>query len=231
MVADILNTSFHLNHTHTYISAPTSNMLQLYFGFLQKVSARERHASNSRRGNYHYDRGNHNGDREGNWNINSKSRNAGRNHNRNQADKSSSRLDRLAASESRTDRQWGSYRHDSFPSYHSQNVPLRVNSTQSTSASVAYGMYSMPTITPNGVSSDGSNVQSVVMLYPYEHSANYGSLAEQPEFGSLGTAGFSGTNEQALLNEGTGAFEEQRFHSGISQKSSSDQPSSPHLQR
>ena len=206
-------------------------MLQFYFGSLQKVSARERHASNSRRGNYHYDRGNHNGDREGNWNINSKSRTDGCNHSRNQADKSSSRLDRLAASERRADRPWGSYKHDSFSSYQSQNGPLRVNSTQSTPVSVAYGMYPVPTINPNGVSSEGPNVQSVVMLYPYEHNVNYGSQAEQPEFGSLGTAGLSGTNDQALLNEGTGASEEQRFHSGISQKSPSDQPSSPHLQR
>ena len=206
-------------------------MLQFYFGFLQKVSARERHASNSRRGNYHYDRGNHNGDREGNWNINSKSRTAGRNHSRNQADKSSSRLDRLAASESRADRPRGSYRHDSFPSYHSQNGPLHVNSPQSGSASVAYGMYPIPTVNPNEVSSNGPNVPSVVMVYPYEHNTNYGSQAEQPEFGSIGTAGFSGMNEEALLNEGTGVFEEQRFHGGVSQQSPSDQPSSPHCQR
>ncbi|CBI40504.3 unnamed protein product, partial [Vitis vinifera] len=196
-----------------------------------KVSARERHASNSRRGNYHYDRGNHNGDREGNWNINSKSRTAGRNHSRNQADKSSSRLDRLAASESRADRPRGSYRHDSFPSYHSQNGPLHVNSPRSGSASVAYGMYPIPTVNPNEVSSNGPNVPSVVMVYPYEHNTNYGSQAEQPEFGSIGTAGFSGMNEEALLNEGTGAFEEQRFHGGVSQQSPSDQPSSPHCQR
>ncbi|CAN1309245.1 hypothetical protein LINPERPRIM_LOCUS27634 [Linum perenne] len=77
-----------------------------------KVAVRDRHSPNSRKSNYNYDRNDyHHGDREGNWN-NSKSRGHGRSQSRNQADKSSSRLDRLATSESRSDRTWVSHRHD-----------------------------------------------------------------------------------------------------------------------
>uniref|UniRef100_A0A5B6Z7U1 Uncharacterized protein n=1 Tax=Davidia involucrata TaxID=16924 RepID=A0A5B6Z7U1_DAVIN len=199
-----------------------------------KVSARDQHSSGTRRGNYNYDRNDNHGDREGNWNMNSKSRAAGRSHNRGQADKSSSRLDRLAASESRADRSWSSYRHDSFPSYESQNGPLRSNSSQSGPPSVAYGMYPLPAMNSNGMSSNGPTVPSVVMLYPFDHNASYGSHAEQLEFGSLGPVGFSGVNEQSQLSEGSqarGAFEEQRYHGGSMQHSSPDQPSSPHVQR
>ncbi|KAM1068867.1 hypothetical protein ACFX2A_000779 [Malus domestica] len=86
---------------------------------------------------------------------------------------------------------------------------------------------------PSGVSSNGPSMPPVVMLYHYDHNAGYGPPAEQLEFGSLGPVGFSGLNE-AQLNEGSrmsGVFEEQRFHGGSTQRSSPDQPSSPHLQR
>ncbi|XP_057981422.1 uncharacterized protein LOC131166845 isoform X2 [Malania oleifera] len=196
-----------------------------------KASVRDRHSS-GRRGSYNYDRSDHHGDREGNWNINAKSRAAGRSHSRNQAEKQSARMDRLAASESRADRPWGSYRHDSFPSYQSQNGPLRSNSTQSSSA-MAYGMYPMPALDTGGVSSNGPTVPSVVMLYPYDHNAGYGAPAEQLEFGSLGPVGISGMNETSQLNDGSrmrGLFDEQRFHASSAQQSP-DQPSSPHIQR
>uniref|UniRef100_A0A5B6Z4I3 Uncharacterized protein n=1 Tax=Davidia involucrata TaxID=16924 RepID=A0A5B6Z4I3_DAVIN len=199
-----------------------------------KVSARDRHSSGTRRGNYNYDRNDNHGDREGNWNMNSKSRAAGRSHNRGQADKSSSRLDRLAASESRADRSWSSYRHDSFPSYESQNGPLRSNSSQSGPPSVAYGMYPLPAMNSNGMSSNGPTVPSVVMLYPFDRNASYGLHSEQLEFGSLGPVSSSGINEQSQVSEGSqarGAFEEHRYHGGSMQRSSQDQPSSPHLQR
>ena len=101
----------------------------------------------------------------------------------------------------------------------------------SDSVSVAYDVYPIPTVNPPEVSSNGSNAPSVVMVFSYEHDTNHGSQAEQPEFGSIGTAGFSGMNKQALLNEGANALEEQRFHSGVSQQSPSDQFSSPHCQR
>ncbi|MCI08803.1 nucleotidyltransferase, partial [Trifolium medium] len=61
------------------------------------------------------------------------------------------------------------------------------------------------------------------------------SPAEQLEFGSLGPMGFSGANELPQPNEGSrsgnGALEEQRFHGGPAQRSSPDQPSSPHVSR
>ncbi|XP_015577368.2 uncharacterized protein LOC8282120 isoform X2 [Ricinus communis] len=194
-----------------------------------KVSIRDRHTSNTRKGNYSYDRNDHHGDREGNWHVNPKPRAAGR-PSRGQAEKLSSRLDRLAANESRTDRTWGSHnRHDTFSSYQSQNGPNRQNSQSG--STMAYGMYP---VNPGGVSSNGPNFPPVLMLYPYDQSAGFGNPAEQLEFGSLGPVGFSGVNELSHSNEGSrssGGFEDQRFHGSSGQRSSPDQPSSPHFQR
>ncbi|KAJ4728136.1 putative Poly(A) RNA polymerase cid14 [Melia azedarach] len=198
-----------------------------------KVSARDRHSTSTRRGNYSHDRSDHHVEREGNWNVNSKSRASGRSHNRNQAEKSSSRTDRLAASESRADRPWGSQRHETFPPYHSQNGPFHSNSSQSASANMAYGMYPLSTMNPSGVSSNGPSIPPVVMLYPYDHNSAYASPTEQLEFGSLGPVGFSGVNEVSQLSEGSrtsGTFEEQRYQSTSGQQSSLEQPSS-HGQR
>lgn len=203
-----------------------------FVNLFQKVSVRDRHTTNTRRGNYNYDRSDHHGDREGNWSMNSKLRSTGRGHNRNQADKPSSKPERLATSESRAERPWGAHRHDPFISH--QNGPVRSNSSQNSPANVAYGMYSIPGMNPGGVSSNGPTMPSVVMLYPYDHNAGYSSPAEQLEFGSLGPMGFSAVNELSQPNEGGrsgGALEEQRFHGGSAQRSSPDQPSSPHVSR
>ncbi|XP_045792238.1 uncharacterized protein LOC123887013 isoform X2 [Trifolium pratense] len=197
------------------------------------VSVRDRHSTNTRRGNYNYDRSDHHGDREGNWNTNSKLRSSGRGHNRNQGEKPNSKSERLATSESRAERPWSTHRHDSFIPH--QNGPVRGNSSQNSHGNVAYGMYSIPGMNPGGVSSNGPTMPSVVMLYPYDHNAGYSSPAEQLEFGSLGPMGFSGANELPQPNEGSrsgnGALEEQRFHGGPAQRSSPDQPSSPHVSR
>ncbi|WJX92516.1 hypothetical protein P8452_74144 [Trifolium repens] len=198
-----------------------------------KVSVRDRHSTNTRRGNYNYDRSDHHGDREGNWNTNSKLRSSGRGHNRNQGEKPISKSERLATSESRAERPWSTHRHDSFIPH--QNGPVRGNSSQNSHGNVAYGMYSIPGMNPGGASSNGPTMPSVVMLYPYDHNAGYNSPAEQLEFGSLGPMGFSGANELPQPNEGSrsgnGALEEQRFHGGPAQRSSPDQPSSPHVSR
>ncbi|KAK9074290.1 hypothetical protein SSX86_006887 [Deinandra increscens subsp. villosa] len=75
-----------------------------------KAVVRDRSSSGPRRGNgnYNHDRSGSDNhiDKEGNWNGNSKSRGSGsgRNHDRNQTDKSSSRMDRLGGNESRADR-------------------------------------------------------------------------------------------------------------------------------
>ena len=197
---------------------------------------RERNSANTRRGKYNYDRNNHHGDREGNWNANSKSRAAGRSHSRNQNEKSRFTFDQFAAvaDESRAEMPWGSHRHDSFTSYQSRNGPVRSNSSESSSASMPYGMHQLPAMTPNGVSSNGPIIPSVVMLYPYDYNSSYGSPAEQLELGSRGPVGFSGMNEVSQLSDGSsscGVFDEQRFHGPSSQRSSPDQPSSPHLPR
>ena len=71
----------------------------------------------------------------------------------------------------------------------------------SDSVSVAYDVYPIPTVNPPEVSSKGSNVPSVVMVFSYEHDTNHGSQAEQPEFGSIGTAGFSGMNKLKNLKK------------------------------
>ncbi|XWS35888.1 hypothetical protein CRYUN_Cryun20dG0035500 [Craigia yunnanensis] len=201
-----------------------------------KVSMRERNSANTRRGKYNYDRNDHHGDRQGNWKANSKSRAAGRSHSRNQNEKSRFSFDQLAAvaGESRAERPWGSNRHDSFTSYESHNGPVRSNSSQSSSASMPYGMYQLPAMTPNRVSSNGPTIPSVVMLYPCDHNSGYGSPAEQLDFGSLGPVGFSGMNEVSQLNDGSssgGVFDEQRFHGPSAQRSSPEQPSSPRLPR
>ncbi|KAK3037305.1 hypothetical protein RJ639_032067 [Escallonia herrerae] len=166
--------------------------------------------------------------------MRSKARAAGRNHSRSQAEKPSSRPDRLAASESRADRSWNSYRHNTVPSYQAQNGPLRSNSSQNNVSNVAYGMYPLPSMNPSGLSSNGPTVPSVVMLYPYDHNASYGSQTEHLEFGSLGPVGLSTPNEHSQASEGSraaGAFEEPRFYRGSVQQSSPDPPSSPHYQR
>ncbi|XVF22392.1 hypothetical protein REPUB_Repub12eG0168400 [Reevesia pubescens] len=201
-----------------------------------KVSMRERHSTSTRRGKYNYDRNDHHGDREGNWNANAKSRAAGRSHSRNQNEKSRFMFDQLAAvsDESRAERPWGSHRHDSFTSYQSHNGPVSSNSSQSSSASMPYGMCPLPAMNPRRVSSNGPTIPSVVMLYPYDHNSGYGSPAEQLEFGSLGPVGFSGMSEVSQLSDGSssaGVFDEQRFHGTSAQRSSPDQPSSPHLRR
>lgn len=198
---------------------------------LQKVSVRDRHSTNTRRGNYNYDSSDHHGDREGNWNVSSKLRGAVRGHNRNQTEKLSSKPEWLT-SESRAERPSGSHRHDSFISYQTQNGPMRSNSAQKGPANLAYGMYPLPAMNPGGVSSNGPTMPSVVMLYPYDQNAGY-SLPEQLEFGSLGPMAFSGVNELSQLKEGNqsgGAYEEQRFHNSSAQQSP-DQPSSPHPPR
>lgn len=193
---------------------------------------RDRHSTSSRRGNYNYDKNDHHSDREGNWNVNSKSRASGRNHGRNQVEKSNSRPDRMTAGESRADRPWGSHRHDSYAAFQSPNGPIRSNTAQSVSTNVAYSMYPLPAMNPSGVSANGPAMPSVVMLYPYDHNSGYGTPAEQLEFGSLGPVGFSSINEVPQINEGSrvsGVFDEQRFRSGSVQRSSPDQPSSPHI--
>ncbi|OIV95048.1 hypothetical protein TanjilG_10868 [Lupinus angustifolius] len=199
-----------------------------------KASVRDLHSTSSRRGNYNYDRSDNHGDREGNSVTNSKSRTTGRGHNRSQIDKSSSRPERLATSESHTERPWGSHTNDSIISHQNQNSPVHLNSMQDRPANVAYGMYSLPGMNYGGLSSDGPTIPSVVMLYPYDdHNADYSSPTGQLEFGSPGSPmGFSGVHE---LNEGTRsvrALKEQRFHrGGSSERPSPDQPSSPHVPR
>ncbi|CAI9763842.1 unnamed protein product [Fraxinus pennsylvanica] len=66
-------------------------------------SVRKRHSSGTRRGNYNFDRNDSYGDREVNWNASSKSRSTARGHNRSQAEKSNSRIDRLASGESQAE--------------------------------------------------------------------------------------------------------------------------------
>ncbi|TYH56790.1 hypothetical protein ES332_D08G045500v1 [Gossypium tomentosum] len=190
-----------------------------------KVSMRERSSANTRRGKYNPDRNDHHGDKEGNLNANTKSRAAGHNHGRNQNDKSRFTFDQFAG-ESRAERPWGSHRHDSFTSYQSWNRTVRSNSSQSSPASMPYGMYPLAAMNPNGVSSNGPTIPSVVMLYPYDHN----SPTEQLEFGSLGPFSFSGMNEVSQPSDGsssTGVFDDQRFYGTSAQRSLPDQPSSP----
>ncbi|XP_068642549.1 uncharacterized protein [Aristolochia californica] len=207
-----------------------------------KVSSyRERHSSNSRnhRGHYNYDRTDH-GEREGNWNTSSKSRASGRNHGRGQAEKPNTRSDRLTT-DSRSERQWDSYRHDQslYNSYQAQSGPLNPANSVHGSANMAYGMYQVPTMSSNGIAPSGSTVPSVVMLYSYDHNVgSYAPPQEQLEFGSLGPLQFSGANDELRLGDVGPArtvFEPRRgtYHGDEDSptRSSPDQPSSPQLQR
>ncbi|XP_010523799.1 PREDICTED: uncharacterized protein LOC104802065 isoform X2 [Tarenaya hassleriana] len=181
--------------------------------FPNPISNRERHSSSMRRGNYGHDRNTHHGDRDGNWNV-AKMRGSGRGHNRSQAEKANSRQDR-------SDRHWGSYRHESS-SYHSQNGPTRATTTsQEGSANMAYSMYRMPGMKQSGAAFEGHSTPPVVMFYPYDHNTVYNATAEQLEFGSLGPMGFSSnTNEDPRFLGASSA-----------QMASPEQPSSPNLPR
>ncbi|KAB2003054.1 hypothetical protein ES319_D11G105800v1 [Gossypium barbadense] len=188
-----------------------------------KASVRERHSANSRREKHNYDRNGQQGDREGNWNDNSKYRAAGRSQSRNQNEKSKFSFDQLAdvGGESRTERPCGSRRHDSFTSYQSHNGSVHSNSSPSSSANLPYGMCPLPAMNLNGVSSNGPPIPSVVMLYPYDHNSACGSPAEPLDNGSLGTMGFSGVNEVSQLSNGRssgGVFDKQIFHGTSAQR-------------
>ncbi|OWM68659.1 uncharacterized protein LOC116196331 [Punica granatum] len=211
---------------------------------IQKVSPRERHSSNTRRGNYGFERSDHHSDREGNWNSGPKSRASGRGHSRNQADRPTLRPERVAPSESQSERPWSSsYRQNSFSSsYHSQNGPIHSSAaTQGGPSNLAqYGMYPLPAMNPNAVSSNGATLPPVVMFYPYDHYHGTGysgsPVAEQLEFGSLGEVDFQGVNDMLQLTEGSHRssgppLEEQMFHGSPAPQSSPDQPSSPQLRR
>ncbi|MBA0769399.1 hypothetical protein Gotri_018136 [Gossypium trilobum] len=188
-----------------------------------KASVRERHSANSRREKHNYDRNGQQGDREGNWNGNSKYRAAGRSQSRNQNEKSKFSFDQLAdvGGESRTERPCGSRRHDSFTSYQSHNGSVHSNSSPSSSANLPYGMCPLPAMNLNGVSANGPPIPSVVMLYPYDHNSACGSPVEPLDNGSLGTMGFSGVNEVSQLSNGRssgGVFDKQIFHGTSAQR-------------
>ncbi|KAL3624400.1 hypothetical protein CASFOL_031068 [Castilleja foliolosa] len=198
------------------------------------ASIRERQSSGNKRGNYNYDRNDSFGDKEGNWNTNPKSRGGARNHSRNQTDKSNSRADHFSSSENRTDRSWNTYRHEPPPSYQSQNGQSSTSFNQNGPQSMAHHMYPFTGTNPNGVSNGPSSVPPLMMIYPYDHNAIYGSPNEQLEFGSLGPVDSPGEDEHSQLNEGTRAsrvYQDHRRYGGSEHHSSPDQPSSPHYQR
>ncbi|KAL1535986.1 hypothetical protein AAHA92_28701 [Salvia divinorum] len=194
-----------------------------------KVTCRDHHSSGSRRGNYNHDRNDNFSDREVKWNANSKSRAASRSHNRNQTEKANSRTERFSHGEARGDHCWNSYRHNSAPPYQSQNGPLHSNFGQDGPQNVAYNVYSLEVMNPNGVS-NGPSVPPVMMLYPFDHDAAYVSNNEQLDFGSLGQSGLADVNEQSQPNDGNRArvSEDRRLHGSSAHCSSPDQPSSPH---
>ncbi|PIA49055.1 hypothetical protein AQUCO_01300119v1 [Aquilegia coerulea] len=197
-----------------------------------KVSLRDRQSSGNKnqRGNYNYDHNDHLGDREGNWNANSKPRYSGRNYGRIPAEKGSSRLDRLTTNDNRANRP---FRHESFPAYRSQNGPFGSSNSTPNGSSNGAGMYPLQAVNSNGVVPTGPGVPSVVMLYSYDHNVGYGSTAEQVEFGSLGPVHLSGMNDFSHHGDGSpgrGVSEQQRFR-GDSALSSPDEPSSPQFQR
>lgn len=202
----------------------------------QKLSSRDRQSSNARnnRGDYSNDRKDYNADRDLNWNINSKQRFAGRGQGRSQVERPNTRIDRSIANKSRSDGPRYSFRPDTVHSNHSQNGPISSsNSSRHGSKNVAYGMYPLPVMNPNGVAPSATTVPSVVMFYPYEQNMGCDSPAEQQlKFGSIGPMHFSNLNELVHLGESSSRdAKEQRNIPVDSGHSSPDLPSSPIHQR
>ncbi|XP_051132944.1 uncharacterized protein LOC127252696 isoform X2 [Andrographis paniculata] len=195
------------------------------------VSGRERHSTGTRKGSYNHDRNGMYGDREGNWNANSKSRAAGRNHNRSHNDRSSMRVNRSTSSDSQPDNSWVSFRHESFP-YQTQNGLLNSNSNMDGTQNMAYGMFPLAPTNPLGVS-NGPSVPPVVVWYPFDHNAAYGFNGEQLEFGSLGPVDLPGVDENSHLNEGTASrtLQDHGRNGNTRHQSSPDQPPSPYHKR
>lgn len=214
---------------HSYDSTKTFSVSLLQN---QKIPVGEHHSSGTRRGSYNHDRNDNYGDREGNWNGNSKSRASVHSHSRSQPDKLNSRADRLASNYNRADRSGNSYRYESVTSYHSQDGPLTTNSGQNSPQNMAYSMYPLTATNPNGAS-NGPSGPPVMVLYPFDHNATYGPQGEQLEFGALSPVGLPGIDERLQLNDGTRAraFDDHRHHRSSEHCSSPDRPSSSHNQR
>ncbi|XAR52238.1 Polynucleotide adenylyltransferase [Bertholletia excelsa] len=184
------------------------------------VPLRDRHSLSGRnRGNYNSDWNDRHGDREGHWNMNSKQRFSNRGRGRNQFEKTNTRMDRTKASNSCSDRPWNAFSSSSFSLSQSQNSLNHTNSMPPGSANVAYGMYPLQVVNPDGVSA-GNAVHPVYMLYPYGENMAHGS-AEQLEFGSLGPVQLG---EGSLKN-----FNGQQYFQVGSSQSSPNKPSSPKL--
>ncbi|KAI3865465.1 hypothetical protein MKW98_025335 [Papaver atlanticum] len=198
----------------------------------RKVPFRERQSSsirNHKLNNDNYDCNEHHKEREGTWNTGFRQRTAGRNNGL--SDKSSTRLDRLAANENQADyRTFDSYRHESFSSYQTQNGSFR----PPTSIRSNYGMYPMVSINSNGVSPTGPAGPSVVVLYSYDQNVGYSSPAERVEFGSVRQGSFSCVDEvsqEVEVGPARFMYERPRIQGGSSAQSSPDEPSSPQSER
>ncbi|KAL6965106.1 hypothetical protein U1Q18_036161 [Sarracenia purpurea var. burkii] len=99
---------------------------------------------------------------------------------RSQIDKLNTRIDRTTKRNSRSDKPRDALKPDSFPSYHSQHGPFSSsNSMHYGPLNVAYGMYPLQVMNPDGVS-PASTVPSVLMLYNMACSP-----AQQLEFGAF----------------------------------------------
>ncbi|KAK8693600.1 hypothetical protein V6N13_071177 [Hibiscus sabdariffa] len=200
--------------TGTYLPNPKASMI-------------ERQSANSRRGKHNYNRNGYHGDREGNWNVNSKSRAAEDSHSQNQNGKSMFTFDQLGAvvGEGRTEKPCGSHKHDSLRLHWSHNRSIRSNSSPSSSASMPHSVCPLPTMNTSGISSDGP-------YSPYDHNSGYTSPDELLDIGSLGPVGFSCMNEVSPLQPSDessfgGTLDEPRFHGTSGQRFSLNQSSSP----
>ena len=154
---------------------------------------RNRHYPNTRnhRGSYSYDKKDHHGEREADWNYNSKPRFASRNNFRYQGERSGTRMDKTNLSNRRPGKPSSSYKHGSFNSSMSSNH---------VTSNVPYGMHPLPVVGASGIPPSESAVPSIVMLYPHDQNVNYGS-SNWPEFGSLGPVHFSQVNKASHRGE------------------------------
>ncbi|KAI4307136.1 hypothetical protein L6164_030355 [Bauhinia variegata] len=187
---------------------------------------KNRHYRNTRnhRESYSYDWRDYNGEREGNWNSNSK-RSGNRSQFRYQVERQGTRMEKTNPSYRRPDKSWNSYKNGSFSPYNSHNSSFNSSiSNKHVTANVRHGMQSLPVAPLNEISPSESAVPPAVMLYPYNQNVSCDSN-EGLDFGSLGPVHRTGTNKASHEGESSHAEE------GDSEQSSPDDDSSPNFRR
>ncbi|KAK9665295.1 hypothetical protein RND81_14G103300 [Saponaria officinalis] len=178
------------------------------------------------RGDYGHDRNENHGDRESNWNVNSKPRFGSRGQQRNYYEKQNTKNDGSATTSiSQTDITWDTFQENSNPLCSLSKCLSPSNSTHYASDAVDYSVYQVHSVHNNEVSSADEahhHRHHLVMMYPYSHPPDYGSWTENLQFGSVRPEHFAGTKIQEFNGyPKLGALGPQYFEGDV-------RPTSPH---